>query len=163
MRTQEIKLYQYSELSEKAKEKARNWFLDGEWFDFEWDNLREDAKNVDIELDSWEYRRYLKAELLSAPETVCDKILKEHGEVCETYKTAKKYKEKFAELLKLYENDDPSYDDQYEELKEEFLKDISEDYRILTDKEFEYTESEEYIKDTMEANEYEFLEDGTRF
>jgi hypothetical protein len=149
-----VKVYQYSELNEKAKEKAVNWFLDGQDFEFEWDCIQDDAKNIGIELTAWDYRGYCNGELLISAEDVIKKIIVEHGENCETYKTAKKYEHKFKDNLN---------DDEFVELEIEFLKDILEDYRVIADNQYEYVQSEEYISECMEANEYDFLEDGTRF
>ncbi len=158
-----VKTYSYEELSETAKEKAIEWYLSGQDFSFEWESLQEDAKNIGIKLTEWDYRRYCNGDLLTSAETVCDKILEEHGECCETYKTAKEYRKKFSELFTLHENEDVYDSDEYQELKDDFLKSILEDYRVMADKEYEYTQSEEYIKETMEANDYTFLENGKRF
>lgn len=156
MREVTIKLYQYHELSEKAKEKARQWYLEGDVFDIHWDFLKDDAKEIGLELRSWEYRRYLKASWLDSPYKVFKKIMENHRENCETYKTALEYKEKF-EALPLDEEGQQIED---EDLEQDFLNALSEDYRILADKEYEYTQSDEYVTEAMESNEYEFLENG---
>lgn len=52
--------------------------------------------------------------------------------------------------------------DEAEKLEEEFLDSILEDYRIMLEKEIEYQESEEQVAEMMEANEYEFDENGKR-
>ncbi len=56
--------------------------------------------------------------------------------------------------------------DNIEELEndeDEFLKELLEDYRIILQKEYEYQTSEEAIIGTIEANEYEFTQDGKMF
>jgi hypothetical protein len=154
-----VKVYQYSELNEKAKEKARDWFLDGSSFDWEWDSLKEDAKTIGLELVEWKYGCYLKAEWINAPYSVIEKIKKEHGEKCETHKTALEYEASF-KALGLDEDGQQGED---ENLEQDFLNALAEDYRVLADRQYEYTQSEEYIAETMEANEYTFLESGKRF
>lgn len=158
MKTIKVKLYQYSELNDTAKEKARNWFLNGNSFEFEWECLKDDAKTVGINLTAWEYRRYCSIELRMDFSQVLSAILANYGESCATYKTAEKYQKEYAKLTEeqILNGDD-------EELRESFIKDIAEDYRVLADDNFEYTQSEEYISEAMESNEYTFLEDGTRF
>jgi hypothetical protein len=42
----------------------------------------------------------------------------------------------------------------------EFLCDLLEDYRIILSKEYNYQTSEETIKETIEANDYEFTAEG---
>lgn len=55
MRMKETKVYQYEELSDKAKEKARDWYRDGnldyEWWDcvFEYTNIIATALGFDLE------------------------------------------------------------------------------------------------------------------
>lgn len=156
MKIVNVNLYQYSELNNKAKEKAKNWFLNVSDFSFEWDCLKDDAKNIGVDLQGWDYNRYLNGSLILSAKDVISKILENHGESCETYKTAKYYEAKFKQLNE--ENEE-----EIQELTEEFEKSILEDYRIMADKEYDFTYSDEYIEDAMKANEYDFLEDGTRF
>lgn len=156
MRTKTIKIYSYAELSDDAKKRAVTWFLEtGIDSDFAWDDMKEDAKMVGIELTGYDYCRYCEGELTESFPSVLDKILKEHGDMCETYKTAKEYKDKLVKLT-------DEQDDEREELEAEFLASILEDYRIMMDKDLDYHQSKEYIAEVMEANDYEFTEDGKR-
>lgn len=54
MRIKETKVYQYDELSDKAKEWARDWFRrdypDYDWWDFLYEDFAERAKELGIEL-----------------------------------------------------------------------------------------------------------------
>jgi len=154
MKTLKIKVYEYAELNEKAKEQARYWLLSsGLDSQFEWECTQEDAKNVDLILEGTHHGT-MKGHFLNGAVNTAEKILKEHGKTCETYKTAK-------EFLKAYnacEDDSPEQDS----LVEEFELSILEDYRILSDKNQEHIESEEYMADAMEANGYTFTEDGKR-
>ena len=56
--------------------------------------------------------------------------------------------------------DDLEIEEEIEDLENEYLYTLSEDYRIILQREYEYLTSEEYIKDTLIANEYDFTEDG---
>lgn len=161
MKTKTINVYKYSELNDKAKEKARAWFLEGNDIQFGWDCMKDDAKNVGIELTEYDYRRTMKGELTLDFTQVMANILKEHGEQCETWKTAKEYQEKYTAVKQKPENDD-EIDAELETLEEEFLNAILEDYRVLMDQDVDYRETEEYIAEMMEANEYEFDENGRR-
>ena len=155
MKLKTIEVYEYKELSEKAKKKARNWLLECQDFEFEWDCIKDDAKEVGIKLTAWEYCRYAEGELLLDMTQVIANILKEHGEPCETYKTAKEYQAKYALLTE-------EQDEERETLEIEFTKAILEDYRIQADRQYEFIQSEEAVAETMEANEYEFDINGKR-
>ena len=54
MRIKETKVYQYEELSDKAKEKAREWFArdypDYDWWDCTYDDIAERASELGIDL-----------------------------------------------------------------------------------------------------------------
>jgi hypothetical protein len=146
-----IRGYEYNELSDKAKEKAADWLLERFDNQFEWDSLKEDAKEIGLELASWDYGRYCKGKFLLPASQVIEKILGAHGSTCETYKTAFKYKDI------LEKNEDGELD---EESNSEFLRALLEDYRIIFDKESDYKQSEEGIVEAMEANSYLFTEKG---
>ncbi len=155
MRIKETKVYSFDELSEDAKQTALEKLYDinvpYEW----WDGIFEDATHVGIKLTEFDIDRgsYCRGEFYKYPEDVARMILQEHGEDCETYKTAKEFLVSSARAK----------DDEVEDLDAEFRRDILEDYRILLQKDFEYLTSEEAIIETIEANEYEFTGDGRLF
>ena len=114
---------------------------------------------------------------------VAQKILEEHGDQCGTYKTAAAFMEELENLKNLelgryeqYCDETPEderpyddfdewlscHDDDIETAKDEFKKSILEDYSIMLQEEYEYLTSEEAIIETIEANEYEFTENGKR-
>lgn len=154
MKTLQVNVYQYSELNEKAKEKARNWYLEWQDFSFEWDSIKDDAKNVGLKLTAWDYGRYCEGEFIGSAKECAEAIIKEHGKTCETYKTATAF---LGDIKK--EQDEEKIEDR----EKNFLLSILEDYRILADKNYDYMQSEEAIAESMEANEYTFLENGKRF
>jgi hypothetical protein len=153
MRTITKNIYHFEELSDEAKGKASQWLIEGQDFSFEWDCLKDDAKNVNLKLNSWEYGRYCKGDFITSARECAEKVLIEHGPQCETYKTAKQF---------LSEYDKTEDEEVKENMEVDFLQSILEDYRILADNDYDNMSSEEYIKDMMEANEYEFDEEGNR-
>lgn len=162
MRESIIKVYTFSELSEKAKRLAINNFSDinvgYKW----WESGYEDAENIGLKIEEFDY---VKAEFIEGPIDCIQKIFKEHGSQCDTYQTAMVYE---ADLLKAQKNLDKEDTTVEEEewflsISKEFLRDLSNDYRIMLRKEYEYLTSEEAIIETIEANEYEFTEDGKLF
>jgi len=164
------KVYEFKELSDEAKEAAiqnlADINVDYEW----WDAIYEDAKNVGIKITEFDIGRgsYCRGDFIFNAEDVAKKITEEHGEFCETYKTANGFLAEFNKGKREHELS-PDYDSEYEEfvdtglyddIMNEFKRSILEDYRIMLEKEYEYFTSEEAIIETIEANKYEFTEDG---
>lgn len=167
------KVYNFSELDEKARQKAIEWFLsDYPAYDW-WDSMYEDAKNIDLQItESDTYQGEIKGNFITSPLECAEKILGEHGEKCETYQTAKNYLKRLKELGEPVEEEcsgDYDYDaykkynEEKTELDEEFLEDILNDYLNLLKKEEKYLTSEEHAEETIKDNEYTFTKDGTRF
>lgn len=167
MRTSTKTIYTFDELSEDAKEKARDWFRAG-YPDYEWwESTYEDAERIGLKLTSFDLghnRHAMGCIETSAPECA-ESIKAKHGPDCETYKTAVAY---LTELAKLGdaapERDDliEKWEDERERIDDEFERSILEDYSIILQKEYEYLLSDECIDETIQSNEYEFYEDGSR-
>jgi len=165
MKTIEISLYKFQELSEQAKqnaiEKLSNINVDHEW----WDSIYEDAKNVGIKLQYFDLQRNKSAtgEFINSPKDVASKIIKEHGNQCDTYKTAIKF---LSEIEKINSREignteeEERQESDIEDANEDFLKDILHDYANILENECEYLQSEDAIIETIEVNEYDFTEDG---
>ena len=167
MRKIEIELFKYDELSEEAKEKAVKWYLNGsvdsEWWDFIYD----DAENVGVKISEFDLDRFnIKLEIDDCEKTA-RKILEEHGKACETYKIAEHYIREVVPTIEAYKNTDQSDDEYYileddvQSFNDEFLNDLGEEYLSMLRKEYEHLTSIEYAIDHIEANEYEFKEDGS--
>lgn len=152
-----ITVYQYNELSEKAQQKARDWFLSCDDMDFEWDNLKEDANMIGLKLTSMDERSGAEGELILDFSQVLTLILSNHGAQCETYKTALDYQNKRAQY-----SEEQIENREDEDIETEFLNSLLEDYRIMWQKTIEYHYSDEYISEMMEANDYEFDINGKR-
>lgn len=172
MKTKTIILYSFDELSEEGKKKALSnlWDLNvmHEW----WDYIYNDAKRIGLEITGFDIdrRNHCEGKFIKDAEQVCELILKEHGQECETYKTAQTFLEDKGKLVTKYSDgvntDHVSEDNEYDfdrdcdELEKEFLKSLCEDYRIILRKEYEYLTSEEQIIESIKSNDYTFTENG---
>jgi hypothetical protein len=159
MKTIKTNVYTYDELSDKAKEKAREWYIsriyDYDWYDF----IFEEAKELGFTIEEFDlYRRECRIKLHDTPENIAKKILVEHGKDTSTYKTAQKF---IKDGVKYFESEEESEEEIA--LNDEFKDNLAVDYLSLLQSEADYMESEEAIKEMMEANEYTFTEDGKRF
>lgn len=157
MRTIQTTVYSFEELSPEAQQKAIDSLRDiNTEFDW-WEFVYEDAREVKIEIKSFDiYRGQIK---ITASYNTPHLIIKNHGATTETYKTAKNYLDEVATIKRNSSEDD----DNGEEMQtafEHFEQQIAEDYLILLRNEYEYRGSDEAIKETIEANEYEFTEGG---
>lgn len=162
MKEVSIKLYQYDELSEKAKEKAIQWYSESMDIDYQfaWEHIQEDAKNIGLKLNGID-RGYMKGDFIESARECANKILKEHGKDCATYKTA-------SQFIKELEEGDKEYEETGSENRKyvvecEFRESLLEDYLVMSEKEEEYLNSKEHIEESIRANEYTFLENGNRF
>jgi len=175
MRTIRTKLYKFAELSEISKQKVIQSLsdinVDCEW----WDYIYEDALRIGLKITGFDIDRgnYCSGDLLDSMIEVCAKIFENHGETCETYKTAQSFLKKWAQLVaehsdglqkdKVCEDKEHEFDQLADELKDQFLICLCNDYRIMLQKEYEYLTSEMAIIETIEANDYEFTQDGKMF
>jgi hypothetical protein len=172
MKTIEIQLFKFDELSDKAKEKALieyyDWNVNFDW----WDSVYYDAKNVGITINGFDIDRgnYCKIEFRYDEKDICQKIIMEHGENCETHKIATKFLSDYDELVKRYsdgiikdivsEYNEEDFDNEIIELETELHHELSEEYLSILRKEYEYLTREEAIIEALEANEIEFTING---
>lgn len=176
MRTETITrtIYTFDELSEEAKQKAINKNREINVEDQWWDDTYEDAKNVGLKIKSFNTGRASECEIefIEGAQETAQSILKEHGDMCETYKTAQKFDEQWAALVKKYsdgetidkvsEENTEEFDNEASDLEKEFLNDLSNDYLKMLRTDYEYLMEDEAIAETLTANNYEFTEDGDR-
>ncbi len=152
-------VYKFEELSEDSQQKALELLsdinVDYDW----WDSTYDNAKNIGLEITEFDLDRgaYAKGKFTQSAEDVAKAIIKDHGEDCETFKSAQGY----LLVLESVKEDTPEDDDpDTSEIDEEFLHSLLEDYRIILQHEYDYLTSREGIIETVNANEYEFLENG---
>jgi len=175
-----INIYQFAELSVEGQEKAiNNLFdinVDHDWWDFTY----EDAERIGLKITSFDLDRYrhCKGEFIESAVDVAKAILAEHGEHCDTYRTAQDYLIEYKRSVIRQCQDDadmfcvPGSSSGYseycdycneidtEDIDLEFLKSLLEDYSMMLQRECDYLTSEKAIIETIEANEYEFTANG---
>jgi len=158
MKTLTITVYDFDELSDNAKEKAlqelRNINIEHEWYD----GIYEDAANIGLKIEAFDIGRgcYCTGDWTTDALDAARRIIKNHGEHCETYKDAKAFLQDHEALA---EHDD--VESEFEDLEDDFLQTMLGNYRMMLQKEFEYLTSDGAIKETIDANGYCFHADGT--
>lgn len=170
MRIKETKVYQYEELSDKAKEKARERFgrdyPDYDW----WDSAYYDANTIGLTITSFDLgnRKDIQGHLNISVKQSCEKILKEHGPSCETYKLAEQWQAKSEALDKAIAEhcDDDSdeersrLEDEQDQNEKEYEYALLQEYFSILGNEYEYLTSDAHIEESIIVNEYEFTEEG---
>lgn len=201
MRTIRTKVYQFSELSESAKEKAldvmRDINTDFEWWESTYEDFKNLAEYFGIEVDT--RKTYFSGfchqgqgssftadiDISKMLDCVKNETWKEYApkEKLSFYSvTPKMYRvinlisayvepTNRASSIKVICNTEAgeSYPNIFAALEslEELITDVCETlndwFFNQLEKEFDYLQSDESVKETIEANEYEFKADGTRF
>ena len=156
MKSKVIILYKFSELSDKAKEKAIQDYREADIYPNWWEFIYEDADIIGLKITSFDDYK-VTAKFLSCPYNTAKLILDNHGENCETYTEARLF---LVERKKLDDLENEAIDEAIDELEKDFLNSLSEHYRIMLSNEYEYLQSDAYIIENMDANDYYFLESG---
>jgi hypothetical protein len=166
MRTKTIvkNVYKFEELSESAQDRAMQivggFNVEDEW----WDSVKEDAENIGLKIKSFDIdrRRHCQGDLIVSPLDCVKRILKDHGEACDTYKLAKKFENYFVNFAEAEAKEDGDFDENlFHEIEDEFIDLLLEEYASMFQREFDYLTSREAILETIEANGYEFDENGS--
>ena len=172
MRTVRTKVYKFNELASAAKEKAIRDNCDINVLDNWWENTYEDALNVGIRINCFNIDRgsYCEGDLIGTAEETARLIIKEHGENCETHKTAQDYLKSRQELIDSAPvdeqgefQDENELDNNLADLDKEFENSIFEDYLIILRNEYEYLTGDEAIQETLINCKYEFTAEGNTF
>lgn len=162
MKVIETTVYTFDELSESAKDNARQWWLDHAGL-VDWDDSTlEDAANIGLKITSHDiYTNNIEGEFIDGAFNCANKILSEHGDHCDTYITAQDY---LREWHKLAEDDmSDLYVTGYDEIEGDFLQELLKDYLKILKEELEYQQSNECVDESIRINEYTFTSDGKRF
>ena len=148
MRTIETVLYTYKELSKEAQQTAidnnRDWNVEDDWYD----GTYEDAKNIGATITGFDTGRSHSIDI-ALQENVGDTvraILKDHGNMCDTYKLAQEY------FRRKHIKSPMDVD--------EFTQQLGECYLSMLSTEYEYLTEDEQVAESLECNEMEFLENG---
>lgn len=157
MKIIETKVFEFGELSDSAKEKARAWYREGA-LDYDWwDSTYEDAERIGLKITGFDLdrNRHATGSFTMDVLDVAKAILSEHGKDCETHKDATA----FLKQVKGMDQESAEFDDACAD----FLKTILEDYSILLQHEYEYLLSDEAVDEAIQCNGYTFTEAGKRF
>jgi hypothetical protein len=164
MTTIVTEVYTFEELSEEAKEKAREWWreCDASYMDW-WECIGEDAENVGIQIKEFDlYARSCKISFDEPDEEVMKKIKETHGEECDTYKAAMEFLAAIT-AIRMRGEDVSEWTLDREEAHEAFEGSLMRCYRDMLEREYDYRGSDECVDETILINEYTFTEDGVRF
>lgn len=177
-------VYFFNELSEKNQEKVLENFYDINVSHDWWDFIHEDAADIGLKIHEFDTgrRSFIDAEFTVDGVDVAENIIKAHGESCETYQDAIRYRFIYENIsvnraqvnadifcvpgkwLKYFDSYDGLWDDGTEDIQEEaendFLYDLKETYLKMLRNEYLYLTSKEGIVETISTNEYEFTENG---
>lgn len=163
MRTKTINLYKFDELSDQAKQRAiaDNYGINvyginvefWEWYH----SVYDDAETVGLKITGFDLDRnqHCTGHAIDDVLTMAHKIKTDHGFDTPTYELANEFVKDYATL------DEDIDANELRDFENEFLNAILKEYSILLQREYEWLTSEEAIIDTLLANEYEFLEDGS--
>jgi hypothetical protein len=170
MKTKIIQIYDFNELSESAQDKAIDNIrtINNEYYEW-WDSIYEDAETIGLCLTGFglDRNRHAKGYFIDGAECCAHFIVDNHGETCETYKTATAYLKDRDKIIESAPIDaDGEFESEYNldcelnDLDAEFLRSILEDYSRMLQREYEYRDSKEYLLEAIACNEYTFTEYG---
>lgn len=171
MKTLTIKVYEFNELSEAAKEYARAWYREGAFNEDWYQSVYDDAEQIGLKITAFDLdrNRHAEGKFIESARECAELIVKNHGVDCETLKTAETFLKERDEIVDTAPKDadgefedQNALDDSLDNLESEFLKSILEDYSIILQKESEYIVSDEVVDENIMANEYTFTESGKR-
>ena len=189
MKTEQVKIYKFSELSpevqQKVLDKMREINTDYDWYDSDFESFKEQMEEKGLSCDSFAFDLYDRdcymvrphidniRKFLKSAFTDDEKLLYEIDEERkkEFEDVVNKLEESYDYAIK--ENNGRSGYNYVEGLDEagdilgidydEYVKDTMKDFLKQLQETYDYLESDEAIRDTILANEYDFLEDGKQW
>jgi len=172
MRTIRTKVYSFNELNKEGQQKAIELNSDINVLHDWWFHTYDDAKTAGLKLTSFDLDRnkHAKGEFIESSYDCASKIIKNHGETCDSYALAKQFIEEWDEAVLLYSDgfktdkvmDGKEYyfDNYISDREDLFLNEILSYYANYLQKECDYLQTDEAIKETLITNDYEFLSNG---
>ncbi len=169
MRTAQINYYKFDELSDKAKDTARDWWRQGALDYGWWECIYEDAAQIGLKITGFDTGRSceITGDFIGTADETADKILAEHGDRCDTWAEANAYKKTIAGFMATAEKDEDgelatyALENEREDIDREFLRALLEEYLSVLRDEEEHQLSDAVADEMITANEYEFTEGGT--
>lgn len=169
MKTIQINLYPFAELSEEAKEKAldehRFINVDNDW----WDSVYEDAKQAGLKITGFKLENgyYCNAEFIADAVHCAGKILDNHGKSTDTHKTALSFWTERDKIIDRWPRDENGefihvgdLDAELDRVEDDFLTVIRWAYHSLLIKEYNFQTGDQAVTETFEANDFHFTADG---
>ena len=179
MREITVKVYSFAELSDDAKERALDAFRDinveFNWYEYSYDMIRTAGKLIGLDIGDIHFDTYLYCifdadyeYVRGAAKAVRDEFPRA-DDLCKVAKDLQALQKRHFYSLScaVKEGRSMNYYRCFrfgEDYECDNLGDILDDFahwaRILLRDEYEYLTSDEAVKEMIEANEYEFTEDG---
>lgn len=169
MKTIQLRLYQFGELPEAAKENAirdnADFNVNHSW----WEMVYEDARNIGLKITGFDIdrARYCHAEFIHDPIYTARQITIDHGEQTDTYRMATEFQAERDVIVTTWPKDETGEFEQVDELdvaldnvEDKFIKSLSGAYLRILDNEYDHLTSDEAIADALTVNEYWFTADG---
>ena len=164
MRTATVNVFEFNELSDKAKEVARNWYREATAGEDWWDSVYEDASEIGLKLAGFDIGPafYAMGSLTGTHSETAAKIVATHGKSCHTHKLACAFQQDSGYIA---ENASRGVESEYtpDELEATFLRDLLHAYAVNLRQQSEYNESDECIDENIVGGEYDFTANGKRF
>jgi hypothetical protein len=166
MRTITQNICTFEELNPKVQSKVlddnRDILLQHNWW--RRDTVSDDARNTaELRIICFDFhpQRHIEADFVSNAKSSALRVISEHGNTCATYHIARKF---LSDLESLERKEDTAQTEaEIEELEGDYLEALSEAYLQILEQEGQDLMSDEAIAEHMSNNNYEFLEDGTRY
>lgn len=154
-KTVTTELFYFNELSDKAQERAREWFRNGlsrtDWYQ----SIYDDAKTVGLTITAFELDRcrHVTGKLTCAVRESVNAIIDGHGKDTVTYKMVRGYKNIVGR---------ERMDDVQDHLADGYRDVLCEAYAIILQDKYDYITSDAHVEAELTLNKYEFLENGQR-
>lgn len=165
MRTETIEVFQFEELSKEAKQKAIEWYRNGNEMEFMPEAMQEYAEQLLEESNFYDFEGFKVYYSLAYCQGDGAQVIFD-GRYKDYYvkvKSNDRYSHKYATSIDIY-------DEEQEDAPEDVYESFKEEYYALCDKieryGYDYIDHEnedENIAETIIANEYEFTSDGNRY
>lgn len=190
MKKIEVTLYEYKELSDRAKKKARAWYnefnLDYNWWEPVYEDAKAFAKFLGIQIDSIHFSGFssqgdgacfngtFRPEDVKTVEDFETEYLQEQEEVKVIHGRISKVKcpedcRVNISVNGLYSHSHSMRIDPSEEMERDEERELLSCLRVFADwiyktleTDYEYLISDENVEEELNSNEYLFLEDGSR-
>jgi len=180
METIEVTLYTFEELSDKAKERASDYYMERMISDWWYEPAMDDAKEFYLDIQEFDiYRNYCNAKFIDQPEDTAKAIVegavgalleiardwqKQVNDLFNSYSDYDKYLEWLREMDYTLDDmefedwvlEESGYQDDKESAGNDFLRELEDYYLRFLKDDYDNQTSVEYIADFYTDNDYWF-------